>query len=69
MQVGGLTPAAALAAVRLAARSPLVVAVEDERVSVSMSKLGVKAYVESAVSRARRAKPGAEVPLGVIDSR
>jgi lipoprotein-anchoring transpeptidase ErfK/SrfK len=65
VQVGGLTPAAALAAVQLASRSPLVVAIEDERVSVSMKKLGVKAYVQSAVSRARRAKPGAKVQLGV----
>ncbi len=65
VQVGGLTPAAALAAVRLASRSPLVVTIEDKRVSVSMKKLGVKAYVQSAVSRARRAKPGAKVQLGV----
>ena len=65
VQVGGLTPAAALAAVQLASRSPLVVTIEDERVSVSMKKLGVKAYVQSAVSRARRAKPGAKVQLGV----
>ena len=65
VRVGGLTPAAALAAVQLAARSPLVVAVEDERIPVSMKKLGVKAYVQSAVSRARRVKPGSKVSLGV----
>jgi lipoprotein-anchoring transpeptidase ErfK/SrfK len=65
VHVGGLTPAAALAAVQLAARSPLVVAVEDERIPVSMKKLGVKAYVQSAVTRARRAKPGSKVSLGV----
>jgi lipoprotein-anchoring transpeptidase ErfK/SrfK len=65
VQVGGLTRAAALAAVRLAVRSPLVIAVEEDRVPVSMSRLGMKAYVEAAVARARRAKPGAKVPLPV----
>jgi len=65
VQVGGLTPSAALAAVRLAVRSPLVIAVEDDRVPVSPHRLGVKPYVETAVARARRAKPGAKVPLGV----
>jgi lipoprotein-anchoring transpeptidase ErfK/SrfK len=65
VQVGGLTPAAARAAVRLAARSPLVVAVDDVRVPVSMSKLGVKAYVEASVARARKAKAGAKIPLAV----
>jgi lipoprotein-anchoring transpeptidase ErfK/SrfK len=66
IHVGGLTPAAALAAVKLAARSPLVVTVEDVRLSVSPQKLGVKEYVEEAVARARRAKPGASIPLHVI---
>jgi lipoprotein-anchoring transpeptidase ErfK/SrfK len=65
VHVGGLTPAAALAAIRLASRSPFVVAVQDVRVSVSPKKLGVKTYAEGAVARARRAKPGTEVPLTI----
>jgi lipoprotein-anchoring transpeptidase ErfK/SrfK len=65
IHVGGLTPAAALAALKLAARSPLVVTVDDVRLSVSPKKLGVKAYAEAAVARARRAKPGASIPLHV----
>jgi lipoprotein-anchoring transpeptidase ErfK/SrfK len=65
VHVGGLTPAAALAAVRLAARSPLVVRVDDARVQVSPSGLGVKTYAEAAVARARIAKAGARVPLTV----
>ena len=40
-------PNAALAAVRLAVRSPLVVAVEKDRVPVSPQRLGLKAYVEA----------------------
>jgi lipoprotein-anchoring transpeptidase ErfK/SrfK len=65
IHVGGLTPAAALAAVKIAARSPLVVTFDGVRIPVSPNKLGVKAYVEAAVARARRAKAGASVPLHV----
>jgi lipoprotein-anchoring transpeptidase ErfK/SrfK len=65
IHVGGLTPAAALAAVKIAARSPLVVTIDDVRVPVSPNKLGVKAYVEAAVARARTAKAGASIPLRV----
>jgi hypothetical protein len=65
IHVGGLTPAAATAAVKLAARSPLVVTVDDERVTVSPKRLGVKTYVEQAVARARTAKAGARIPLVV----
>lgn len=63
VHVGGLTTSAALAAVRLATRSPLVVTVEGERVEVSPQRLGVRAYIEPAVSRALRSAPGADVPL------
>jgi lipoprotein-anchoring transpeptidase ErfK/SrfK len=65
VQVGGLTPAAARAAVRMAVRSPLVIAVEGERVPVSPTRLGVKAYVELAVAKARKARPGAKVQIPV----
>jgi lipoprotein-anchoring transpeptidase ErfK/SrfK len=65
VQVGGLTPAAARAAVRMAVRSPLVIAVDGERVPVSPTRLGVKAYVELAVAKARKARPGAKVSIPV----
>jgi lipoprotein-anchoring transpeptidase ErfK/SrfK len=65
IHVGGLTPAAALAVVRVAARSPLVVTIDDVRVPVSPKKLGVKAYVEAAVARARTARAGTSIPLHV----
>lgn len=65
VHIGGLTTSAALAAVRLATRSPLVVRVEDERVEVSPQRLGARAYVEPAVSRALRSAPGTDVPLVV----
>jgi lipoprotein-anchoring transpeptidase ErfK/SrfK len=65
IHVGGLTPAAALAAVKVAARSPLVVSVDDVRVPVSPERLGVKAYVEAAVARARTARAGTSIPLHV----
>jgi lipoprotein-anchoring transpeptidase ErfK/SrfK len=65
VHVGGLTPAAALAAVKVAARSPLIVTVDDVRIPVSPAKLGVKAYVEAAVARARRARAGTSIPLHV----
>jgi lipoprotein-anchoring transpeptidase ErfK/SrfK len=63
VHVGGLTTSAARAAVRLAARSPLVVTVEDERVDVSPKRLGAKSYIEPAVSRALRSAPGTDVPV------
>ena len=65
VQVGGLTPAAARAAVRMAVRSPLVISVDGERVPVSPTRLGVKAYVELAVAKARRAKAGAKIEIPV----
>jgi lipoprotein-anchoring transpeptidase ErfK/SrfK len=51
--------------VRLAVRSPLVISVDEDRVPVSPERLGLKAYVEIAVARARRAKAGAKVALPV----
>lgn len=65
IHVGGLTPQAALAAVEVAFRSPLVVSIGDRRASASPTRLGARAYFETALSRARRAKPGARVALTV----
>jgi lipoprotein-anchoring transpeptidase ErfK/SrfK len=65
VHVGGLTPAAALAAVRLAFHSPLIVSVDGARVPVAPERLGARAYVEAAVRRATAARAGTAVPLVV----
>jgi lipoprotein-anchoring transpeptidase ErfK/SrfK len=66
--VGGLSRKAALAAVNVAFRSPLAVTVDDTRVTVSPARLGARAYVEGAIARAMKAKPGARIPLKVTVS-
>ena len=63
--VGGLTRELATAAVTVAFRSPLVVAVGDRQVTVSPERLGAKAYIEGAIRRALGAKPGTKVALTV----
>ncbi len=66
IHVGGLSPDAAYAVVRAAFRSPLVLSLGAAgRVTVSPASVGAVAYAKTAVSRARSAKPGASVPLGV----
>jgi lipoprotein-anchoring transpeptidase ErfK/SrfK len=65
VHVGGLTPKAALAAVRVAFASPLVVTVDEKRIFVAPRRLGAKAYVNAAVARATRARSGASVRLVV----
>jgi lipoprotein-anchoring transpeptidase ErfK/SrfK len=65
IHVGGLSPDAAYAVVRAGFRSPLVLAVGAHRVSVSPASVGAIAYAKAAVARARGARPGTEVPLGV----
>jgi lipoprotein-anchoring transpeptidase ErfK/SrfK len=65
VHVAGLTPAAAEAAVRTSFRSPLVLLVENTRVSVSPARFGAVAYVKPAVSRAKAALRGEEVEMTV----
>jgi lipoprotein-anchoring transpeptidase ErfK/SrfK len=65
VHVGGLTPKAALSAVKIAFSSPLVVTVDDIRMAVSPRKLGAKAYVENAVARATAARSGQAIDLAV----
>jgi lipoprotein-anchoring transpeptidase ErfK/SrfK len=65
VHVGGLTPKAALSAVKIAFSSPLVITVDDIRTSVSPRKLGAKAYAENAVARATAARSGQAVDLAV----
>jgi lipoprotein-anchoring transpeptidase ErfK/SrfK len=65
VHVGGLTRKSALTVLELAFASPLVVTVDDRRISVSPRRLGARAYTEAAVNRALRARTGASVPLVV----
>jgi lipoprotein-anchoring transpeptidase ErfK/SrfK len=65
IHVGGLSPDAAYAVVRASVRSPLVLKLGANRVTVPVASLGVVAYAKTAVSRARSSRPGTSVPLGV----
>jgi lipoprotein-anchoring transpeptidase ErfK/SrfK len=65
IHVGGLSVDAATAVVRAAFRAPLVLTVGASRVTVSPASLGAVAYTKLAIARARVAKPGTAVPLGV----
>ena len=65
IHVGGLSPDAAYAVVRASFRSPLVLKLGANRVTVPVAGLGVVAYAKTAVARARSARPGTSVPLGV----
>ena len=65
IHVGGLAPRAAYAVVRAAFNSPLVLTAGAHKVEVAPSKLGAVAYAKNAVSKARFAKPGTSIPLGV----
>ena len=65
IHVGGLSPDAAYAVVRASFRSPLVLKLGANRVTVPVAGLGVVAYAKTAVTRARSARPGTSVPLGV----
>jgi lipoprotein-anchoring transpeptidase ErfK/SrfK len=65
IHVGGLAPRAAYAVVRAAFNSPLVLTVGAHRFEVSPAGLGAVAYAKSAVAKARSAKPGTAIALGV----
>jgi lipoprotein-anchoring transpeptidase ErfK/SrfK len=65
IHVGGLSPDAAYAVVRASFRSPLVLKLGTNRVTVPVVSLGAVAYAKTAVSHARSASPGTSVPLGV----
>ena len=62
--VGGLTPAAAVAAVRKQFATPLHVVVDRTRLRLDPRKFA-SAYVTGAVARGRASKPGARVDLVV----
>ncbi len=65
IHVGGLSPDAAFAVVKASFRAPLVLTLGAHRVEVGPASLGAVAYAKAAVARARVAKPGTAVPLGV----
>jgi lipoprotein-anchoring transpeptidase ErfK/SrfK len=65
IQVGGLSPSAAVGVLRLVYRSPLVLSIGGKKFSVSPSRLGARAYFSGAVRRARQAGAGSSVALTV----
>ena len=65
IEVGGLTPDAARAAVAAAFAEPLVVLHRKIRWLVGPERLGARAYVDGAVGRALVAPPGSAVELVV----
>ena len=68
--VGGMTPAAAYAAVRAAFERPLVILVAGRRLTPRPEQLGAVAYALGAVERARTARAGAQVALRIaVDGR
>ncbi len=70
IHVGGLSPAAAFAVVRAAFGSELALTLGDHKVAVRPAALGAVAYAKTAVARARSAKAGTAVQLGVrVDGR
>jgi lipoprotein-anchoring transpeptidase ErfK/SrfK len=64
VRVGGLTPSAAVAAVRKAFARPLAVVVDRSRLELDPTKFS-SAYIETAVARARIASAGTNVDLVV----
>ena len=64
--VGGLHPDAAYALVRTSFDEPLPLVVQRTRFAPTPSQLGAVAYARAAVNAAKRARPGATVPLTVL---
>jgi lipoprotein-anchoring transpeptidase ErfK/SrfK len=64
IEVGGLSPSAAAAAIRTAFAAPLPLVVDRSRFELDPAKLAT-AYVDGAVARARAARPGAKIDLVV----
>jgi lipoprotein-anchoring transpeptidase ErfK/SrfK len=67
--VGGLEPDVAADVVRTAFDAPLVLLVDDRRVSVSPTRLGARAYVDAAIAHARSASAGTAIHLAVVVRR
>jgi lipoprotein-anchoring transpeptidase ErfK/SrfK len=70
VQVGGLAPEEAYAAVRAAFERPLRIQLGRRRLAASPESLGAVAYALKAVDRARVATPGTALPLPIaVDGR
>jgi lipoprotein-anchoring transpeptidase ErfK/SrfK len=65
VRVGYLTAAQASKKVAAAFERPLPVVVGKARIAARPARLGARAYVKTAVSRASAASPGTQVPLTV----
>ncbi len=65
VQVGGLAPDAATAAVQQAFDTPLELQLGTTRVLVTPDVLGAAPVIDKAIERALAAEPNAAVPLGV----
>jgi lipoprotein-anchoring transpeptidase ErfK/SrfK len=65
VQVGGLTPDAATAAVQQSFQTPLELEVGSTRVLVTPDILGAAPVIDKAIERALVAPPNTAVPLGV----
>jgi lipoprotein-anchoring transpeptidase ErfK/SrfK len=65
LDVGGLTPEAATAAVEQAFQSPLVLRLGATEITVTPDVLGAVPVIDKAVERALAATPGTPVSLGV----
>jgi hypothetical protein len=66
VDVGGLEPDPAAAKVRRSFSRPLVLVAGKRRFKPFPGRLGAVAYVEAAITRARSALPGTDVPLKVV---
>ncbi len=65
VQVGGLTPEAALTAVQQGFDTPLELQLGSTRILVTPDVLGATPVVDKAIERALTAEPNSAVPLGV----
>jgi lipoprotein-anchoring transpeptidase ErfK/SrfK len=65
VQVGGLTPEAATAAVQQAFQTPLELHLGSTRILVTPDILGATPVIDKALERALAAEPNSPIPLGV----
>jgi lipoprotein-anchoring transpeptidase ErfK/SrfK len=65
VDVGGLSPEAAYAIVRMSVDAPLVLVFQNTTLQPTPKTFGATFYVQGAIDRARRATPGTDVELVV----
>ena len=69
VEVGGMTPDAAYAAVDQAFSEPLLIVVRQHELAPHPGQIGAAARIGEAIARARSAAPGTAIPLGVSVNR